>query len=189
MAGLGELVTGEHRTLDSPLWTAECLACAWVRLTKSAISKVDRIILVCFPKSPKHSSSGGLACNLFSAEPNYLRWEVLNIFGWVCLNVKIYLFATRIKFSFKMSPLICVLWLYSAIDSLVTSLPFMAKLCGANYKSSTSLSFFTGYLSHRCWYYARAHAHAHTGSLTLANDKFIDFSYSFFFNCKSVYPH
>lgn len=98
---------GTEGTLHSPLTVTGC----WVpgmclgQAVKSAISKVDRMIWFCFSKSPKHNSWGDLAYNLFSAEPDDLRWAGLNAFGWVCLNIKTCLFALRIKFSFKLNPL------------------------------------------------------------------------------------
>lgn len=54
---------GTEGTLHSPLWTVECQACAWVMLSKSAISKVDRMILFCCSKRPKYNSWGDLAYN------------------------------------------------------------------------------------------------------------------------------
>lgn len=40
--GIQATYMGTERTLHSLLWNVECLACVWVMLTKSAISKVDR---------------------------------------------------------------------------------------------------------------------------------------------------
>ena len=65
------------------------------------------------------------------------------------------------------------------------SLPSTAKLCGKNYKSWTSLSLFTGYLSHRCWCYT--YMPARKGSFSFTNAEIGDVRYSLL-NYKNEHP-
>lgn len=85
---------GTAGTLHSPLRTLQCLAHAWVRLTKNAVSKVERVILFYFLKTAEHNSCGNWKLGLQFIQCS-ARWRKVSgaeclrssllLEGWICL--------------------------------------------------------------------------------------------------------